>query len=601
MRNCTNLALTCALAALFLSPRASGADCTALPGVATLVSPRSIVAGHPVHILLARDAPFAVTSVTFNNGHVSTALAPGDSGGGPPYWVTLSLTPDAVGPATVVIATDQGHHCVSLQARAKPRPRPRRSGTWPAPQKWSRAHENLYSAWLDHLFAVPEGTAWPALHEVTRDPERNLLYNHLGLNEDAPDRRRPLRLNPDCADNPYFLRAYFAWKTGLPFGFHQCDRGRKGRPPQCQGFSSNLDGRRGKDEVRDFYLFTRKLKSAIHSGSARTAIDATAGDLYPVALTPAALRPGTVFADPYGHTLMLVRRVPQTAATPGLLMAVDAQPDGTVTVKRFWRGNFLFETQAVVGGPGFKAFRPVAISNGGAHPMSNKALARSPWVAPYSLVQASLSSVAFYDAMARVVNPLPVAPEQAYRQLHDALFEQVLTRVTAIDNGEAWHRDHPGTTMAMPSGIALFQTSGPWEDFSTPSRDLRLLIALDSVRDFPDQVQRMPEAFIIPSGQSPAETRALLLARHEAWSAEATFTYTRSDGTAQTLSLADLFARHQALEVGYNPNDCPERRWGAPPESEEATSCRRRAPKAQQRKMQSNRGWFINRRRPAWD
>jgi hypothetical protein len=32
-------------------------------------------------------------------------------------------------------------------------------------------------------------------------------------------------MQPDCADNPFFLRAYFAWKLGLPFGFHVCDRG----------------------------------------------------------------------------------------------------------------------------------------------------------------------------------------------------------------------------------------------------------------------------------------------------------------------------------------------------------------------------------------
>jgi hypothetical protein len=40
----------------------------------------------------------------------------------------------------------------------------------------------------------------------------------------------------------------------------------------------------------------------------------------------------------------------------------------------------------------------------------------------------------------------------------------------------------------MPDGAAIFETSGAWEDFSTPSRDLRLLIAIDVVQDFPDRV-----------------------------------------------------------------------------------------------------------------
>jgi hypothetical protein len=40
----------------------------------------------------------------------------------------------------------------------------------------------------------------------------------------------------------------------------------------------------------------------------------------------------------------------------------------------------------------------------------------------------------------------------------------------------------------MPDGAAIFETSGAWEDFSTPSRDLHLVIAIDVVQDFPDRV-----------------------------------------------------------------------------------------------------------------
>ena len=70
--------------------------------------------------------------------------------------------------------------------------------------------------------------------------------------------------------------------------------------------------------------------------------------------------PGTVYADPYGHTLILIGRVQQTSDQPGILLSVDAQPDGTVGIKRFWKGNFLFNTSGVVGEPGFKAFRPIS-------------------------------------------------------------------------------------------------------------------------------------------------------------------------------------------------------------------------------------------------
>ena len=56
-----------------------------------------------------------------------------------------------------------------------------------------------------------------------------LLFNHLGLGEDSFSRS----LRPDCADFVYFLRAYFAFKMGLPFAYSNCSRGAGGAPPRC--------------------------------------------------------------------------------------------------------------------------------------------------------------------------------------------------------------------------------------------------------------------------------------------------------------------------------------------------------------------------------
>ena len=77
------------------------------------------------------------------------------------------------------------------------------------------------------------------------------------------------------------------------------------------------------------------------------------------------------------------------------------------------------------------------------------------------------------------------------------------------------------------------------------------------------------------------------------------FQYTRSDGSPWTLTLAELLDRADQLEAAYNPNDCPELRWGAAEGSPEASTCRRRSPAEQQAKMQRYRGWFHDRKRPA--
>ena len=276
-----------------------------------------------------------------------------------------------------------------IDVRHKEPLRPRATGrsVWPLRNTWNRETENLYSAWIEKLFDAPLDAApsWPALHEVLRDRSRNVLFNHLGLREDE----KGLIIRPDCADLPYFLRAYFAFKMGLPFGYAKCTRG-DGQPPQCTqwwdiqneepprpqpqqdaaaagplfGFFGQpiaSPARRLRLPLRPkglvpsfgYYLGTT-IADGVHSGSGRTAAADDDTDYYPVPLTQETLRPGTVYADPYGHVLVLVRRVPQAADAAGVFLAVDGQPDGTVARKRFWRGNFLFEQDLALGSPGFK-------------------------------------------------------------------------------------------------------------------------------------------------------------------------------------------------------------------------------------------------------
>ena len=150
----------------------------------------------------------------------------------------------------------------------------------------------------------------------------------------------------------------------------------------------------------------------------------------------------------------------------------------------------------------------------------------------------------------------------------------------------------------MPDGAAIFETTGPWEDFSTPSRDLRLLIAIDVVRGFPDRIARRPERYAMPKGKSIADVKAELQSVLASELAARKFSYPRSDGSPWTLALKDVTDRTVDLEMAYNPNDCVELRWGAPAKSEEASTCMRYAPSAQRAKMTKYRMWFHERRRP---
>jgi hypothetical protein len=560
---------------------------------AVLVSPEAIAPGQTFRVLLASEEPDSQAVLKAAGPSGSLAVLRQRQGGGPPYWWTAEFIAERAG--TYRLWLEHEDSCsaeISFSVSKNKQIRNPSSFIWQTEQAWTRQIENLYSAWIERLFQdAEEGHTWNLLHQVTRNADSNLLHDHLGLNED-----HVLILDPDCADNPFFFRAYFSWKLGLPYGHHICDRGNAQRAPTCgQWFSNHTFRKRGQDDLKSFQSFVSTIKNIVHSGSARTGLSDNNTDLYPLPLQRQHLRPGVVFADPYGHTLMIVRWIPQAEEDSGQLLAADAQPDGTIGIRRFWQGQFLFSTSHVIGEPGFKAFRPIVQENGQLRTLSNQEITASKDYGNYSLQQQHMSPQVFYDTMDRLINPQPLDPVRAYRELYEAIQERLQARIKAVANGEEYMREKNYQVVPMPLDASIFQTSGPWEDFSTPSRDLRLLIALDVLEDFPDKVLRNPEAFANPESKKSEALKAELADLHRTWAEEITIAYTRSSGILHTLTLADILMRREQLEMAYNPNDCVEIRWGAPEGSEELSSCKRRAPLDQRQKMQAYRRWFRNR------
>lgn len=540
--------------------------------------------GQPlVVIAVTTEGPLDGVSITDPAGRTQSLRT--DRGGGPPWWVSSTLFRPEAGRYRLV-ATRQGQALACSELDVGRQMSDRGSG------RWDEALEALYAAWIEHLFDAPpdESLNFSSLTPVLRDPKRNLLFNYLGLDEDLQ-----LRAEPDCADLPYYLRAYFAWKLGLPISYRPCNRGTATSPPRCQGpvIETRFVGTRAP--LASFREVARRLMDTVHSGNGRTALQDNATDLYPLALRRDALWPGTVYADPYGHTLILVKWLPGDGTTPGRLLAVDAQPDNSVTRKRYWEGNFLFaETPSA--GPGFKAFRPLIQTGSGWRPLSNQELigkgSRS-----FSLEQVYLEPDQFYAQVERLINPLGLDPAKAYESMLAALIEQLETRIQSVENGERYLRQNPGQVIPMPTGAAIFETTGPWEDYSTPSRDMRLLIALKVVEGLPERIRRYPELYVL-GGESPQGAAARVERLHQQALDQNAITYTRSDGSPWRLSLREIYARRANLEMAYNPNDCVEIRWGAAPGSAEAATCRRRAPAEQRARMEQYRIWFRTTTRP---
>jgi hypothetical protein len=644
----------CLFLIMHSAAEAASAGCADAAELTVLPSPFAPWKGAPLRVMVVTEKPLEGTlALIAPDGSVAAKSA--DRHGGSPYsWFAevaapaagtwrATLTPDRAAAGCGAITRD-----IAVGAR-KPEPLRTPSGSfWQVRNSWNSTTEALFSAWIEKLFDAPpeQDLNWKVWHEVLRDRSRNFLFNYLGRGEDNVT----MGLRPDCADFVYFLRAYFAYKMGLPFGYSNCSRGIAGKPPKCyQWFDiehPELTRPPPPPEQQDiaaaatpaappsppptllslfghsdpppgnappaaptpppppkrpatFGEYLRDVGDVVHTGAVRVSANDDNTDFYTVPLTRQALRPGTVYADPYGHVLMLVHLVPEANGMPGVFLAVDAEPDGSITRKRFWRGNFLFTHDPALGTSGFKHFRPIVRDkNGPLRRLSNAEIVKNPQYGDFSPEQAQLGAEDFYDRMDDVMSPEPLDPVKAMTDAIASLNEQVKTRVTSVENGRKY-QEKTAAEVAMPNGASIFEAAGPWEDYSTPARDFRLLIAIDVVRGYPDHVARRADRYAMPAGKSAAELKNELLGVLASELASRKITYTRSDGSPWTLTLKQVLDRAADFEMAYNPNDCAELRWAAPDNSEEASTCKRHAPPAQRAKMSSDyRGWFRERHWP---
>jgi hypothetical protein len=580
--------------------------CKTAESTSVLLSPELPQPGDRIRVLFSSEerpgASVALESESESGGAAGAVVSVRTlgTGGGPPWFWAGETDGLGAGDYRVLLrANDGAVACRSFTVKTRRRAADRGLGIWATRREWDRSAERLYSAWVEHLFNGPEGTRWQGFHQLTRDPRRNLLHSHLRLGEDEAGSK--LEMDPDCADAPYTFRAYFAWKLGLPFGWHECRFGSRTGPPECGFLRTNADTPEsepatGQGPQRDrrpplarFADWVSGLKDIVHARSLRTDLRDDATDLYPLALTRNALRPGAVFSDPYGHTLTIVRWVEQSDSQAGAMLAVDAQPDGSLRIKRFWRGTFVFPETHPIGGHGFKAFRPIVPGPDGLRPLTNDEIALAHGYGDVSLEQARFGGAEFYATVSRLINPRPLPPEREYRALHEALIAQLELRVTEVQAAEEILAASPGRVIDMPRGREIFHTTGAWESLSTPCRDMRLLVGMDALLAFPAEAARAAP------GPHAGTLKSELSALHRRWSSELSIRYARSDGSGQRLTLLELLERRAAFEMAYNPNDCPELRWGAAEGSAEAASCKRRASAAQLQQMRAMRHWFVRR------
>jgi hypothetical protein len=127
---------------------------------------------------------------------------------------------------------------------------------------------------------------------------------------------------------------------------------------------NQVEARRDALTDNDGLSVLETLRDEISSATYRIHPEMAGNDLYSAALTPRAIRPGTVIYDPNGHLAVIWK-----IEDDGRIRYIDAHPDNSLT-RGVYDLRFVRATPGM--GAGFKNWRPLRLV--GARPASDGAL-----------------------------------------------------------------------------------------------------------------------------------------------------------------------------------------------------------------------------------
>jgi hypothetical protein len=440
-------------------------------------------------------------------------------------------------------------------------------GTWRITKNhWSAADEEGFSRFVAALGASNCSSSESCL----RDP----------ANPYRASDRKFLDIDTDCAKWPYLLRAYYAWKNGLPFSFIDGisgagDQKHNGgnRPISRREFIDRGEGINGAAAVREVI---DTVSSATYRGDV-TRREGVLSDFYAPAIKPGVIRPGTVIYDTNAHVGIVYK-----IDGDGRVYYMDAHPDFTVT--RSVYGAQFGQSPAKLGG-GFKNWRPQSITgardDGAGHLVGGHiGVAANAAIADFSLVQylgtepnpsASVKAARFvyggeemglYPYVRTVMSGgrMDFLPLHELRATMRELCRDARDRANTVNLALSVHLQDEPHPAALPDD--LFDAGDEWEMYATPARDLRLRVAIASFYEHMAQmiglwVKRDPR--IVYDG---TDLRADLLTAYDAQAKSCDLTYLNSAKQPVPLTLGDLISA-RIYAISFDPYDCVELRWGA--------------------------------------
>lgn len=457
--------------------------------------------------------------------------------------------------------------------------------------EWSQLDEQNYSEFVAKIGSLVEKRKCRTIDSCLKHVENPYRGNN-------PE---TLNVYADCSRLPYILRAYFAWKNGLPFSVSS---GVRTRPTEGNDPKRDIRYTRFGNEVTSRYDVVTKVGAGYPDGvkmlnrvkdsvsSAHFRMNYTGNDegalfadFYPVKINREGLRAGTILYDPNGH-VTVVHRI----AEDGRIFYFDSHPDNSIT-------SGMYGTKFVRSNPGqgsgFKNFRPLklvnATRNSEGYYIGGKVMgAKNSNIADYSaelffgtepnpsmdwkksVFIVNGQTYGYYDFIRQrmALGDLKIDPVDEVKSLADDLCVSIQDRVAAVDEAvmaNIHKKDHPSR---LPANI--YGTSGEWESFSTPSRDARLKTSFKELRDLVEKLYTDYTSGQHDINYSGGNIKADMLTAYLETAQACRIAYTNSRGSSVSLNLEDI--RQRLWTISFDPYHCVEQRWGALT-SQELSTC----------------------------
>lgn len=456
---------------------------------------------------------------------------------------------------------------------------------------WTDIDEKSYAEFVGLIGAAVEKRECRSFKECIQHPNNPYKGSDSGQ----------LDIHVDCARLSYALRAYFAWKNGLPFS-HVSEVVARVSADKEDNLRYTKNGNivksrasvlATKNSLPDGPKYiTDKLMKSVYTAVFRLEDEISntpslESDYYPSDITREAIRPGTAIYDPAGHVAIVFK-----VTDDGKIYFIDAHPDNSLTSSMY---GTKFVRSRPAQGAGFKNFRKLELvgatydANLGSYVGGKVVVAAAQAHKDYSLVQKYgtdnkpipnwkegpfiLAGVKmdYYDYLRAKMSKgnLRINPVEEVKAITLDLCNAAVDRVdsvqSAIEQG-IHNKAHPER---LPYNI--YGTSGEWESYSTPSRDARFKTSFKELRD---KVEKIFIAYQKGDSQidyTGTNIKGDMLKSYLQTAHACKVNYRKSDGTGVGLNLE--IVRQRLFALSFDPYHCPELRWGASGEQELA-SCK---------------------------